>query len=387
MPIFSSRILSLIFPIVSIFGVYIVSNLFLNTGHYQFFQELQNGSEPFIFPDGTTLQTFYTGITPLDQYLTNLQLIFASVIDGSNLELSLLGLHFGGIMFALFAVMLVEALRSGRKRDMAVFALFGLAIQYCGYFVTMPLYCYVRLLATQRDSNQASPAAFAKVPDSAIRIIPFSLIVGYVVPSIIMCWPSLPGQSRQFAVAFWQNFPLWTCLVQASAQKICDNAVSSKSQDSAHRLAATRSAVSQTYTISLIIYTAIHIAASLPIIAASLSPDMLFSASTGAALHWKRFLIPPMWTSTVQISGIADGAGNFLRYDYYIGTLAALIWAAVSFCDIQMTITHEKHSVMKDILKVVMWGVVGGPGAALLIMMSIREDFRFSVIETSKMSH
>lgn len=121
MSIFPNNPISLIFPMISIFGVYIVSNLFLNTGHYQFFQDLQHSNEPFIFPDGeTTLRTFYTGIVALDQYLTNLQLIFASVIDGSHLEHALLGLHFGGIMFAFFAVMLVEALLSGRRRDMAL---------------------------------------------------------------------------------------------------------------------------------------------------------------------------------------------------------------------------------------------------------------------------
>ena len=111
---------SLIFPFISVFGVYIVSNLFLNTGHYALFQRLQHG-EPYIFPDGvTTLQTFYTGISPLDAYLTNLQLIFANVIHGSTLELALLGLLFGGTLFAVFTVMLVEALLSGRKRDIVL---------------------------------------------------------------------------------------------------------------------------------------------------------------------------------------------------------------------------------------------------------------------------
>lgn len=266
------------------------------------------------------------------------------------------------------------------------FALFGLAIQYCGYFVTMPLYCYVRLIATQGDSNQVTPATFATVSDSAIRIIPFSLIVGYVVPSVVMCWPSLSGQSRQIAVAIWQNFPLWVCLVQVAAQNICGNAVSSKIKDAAYRPRVTRSAVSQTYTIALTVCTAIHLAASLPIIAASLFPDMEFSPLTSAALHWKHFLSAPKWTTTIRIDGIADGAGNFLRYDYYIGTLAALIWAAVACWNVQRKVKQKTGAVLKNILKVVMWGVVGGPGAAFLVMMSMREDLRFSGIKASKMS-
>lgn len=199
-----------------------------------------------------------------------------------------------------------------------------------------------------------------------------------------MCWPSLSGQSRQLAVAFWQNFPLWVCLVQVAAQKIQGNAVPSKGQNSAHRPRATRRAVSQTYTIALYVCTLVHLAATLPIIAASLFPDTLFSTSTGAALHWKRFLSAPVWSTSVQINGFVDGARNFLRYDYYIGTLAALIWAAVVCYDVQRKVELEKPAVLRNILMVVMWGLLGGPGAAFLTMMSIREELRFSGIKTSK---
>ena len=118
---FPKRI-SLIFPVISVAAIYLVSNLFLNSGHARLFEGLQHG-RPYMFADGvTTLRTFYTGLSSLDNYLANLQLIFANVIDGSSLHLALLGLQFGSVIFAVFTVMLTEALLAGRRQDLAMWA-------------------------------------------------------------------------------------------------------------------------------------------------------------------------------------------------------------------------------------------------------------------------
>ena len=239
----------------------------------------------------------------------------------------------------------------------------------------MPLYCYTHLTNTKHKTTSAS----VNNSNFAIRIVPFSMTVGFLIPSIVMCWPTLSGQSRQFAVSFWQNFPLWICLVQAAAQMTWERTIflidKSDSSKVGNREGTHSDAVKQTYSIALIVSTIIHLVASVPIFVTSLFPDMM-STQTLLALSWKSFLVPPKWTCTTQINSMGEGAWNFLRYDHYLGTMAALIWAAIAFFDVQRT-KFETQTVVRNILNVVLWGLIGGPGAALLTLMSIR-DFHLS---------
>jgi hypothetical protein len=109
---------SLIFPLISIFGTYAVSNLMIHSGLYDAFNASQV-AKPRMLPDGRTpLQTLYTGLGPLDDYLSNLQYIFTDLITGSSPQLSLFGLHFAGVIFVIITVMLVETLRTRRQRDL-----------------------------------------------------------------------------------------------------------------------------------------------------------------------------------------------------------------------------------------------------------------------------
>lgn len=113
-------------------------------------------------------------------------------------------------------------------------------------------------------------------------------------------------------------------------------------------------AVTQTYTIALVVSTVIHLVVCFPIFATSLFPDMLPTQTV--ALHWRRLLVPPKWTSTDQISSMGEGAWNFLGYDYYLGTMAALIWSAIACYDLQRT-KLEDQAVTRNILRVVVWGI------------------------------
>ena len=235
----------------------------------------------------------------------------------------------------------------------------------------MPLYCYAHLLSIYARTSSAS----AKRSDPAIGVVLVSLVVGFVIPSIVMCWPSLSGQSRQIAVAFWQNFPLWIYVAQLAAQRTLSKASATKRDSNLAQMLPREdisvSSVVRTYRTARLVITVVHLAGFLPVFAASILPHFL-SAHTPSALYWRYFLIPPKWTSTNQIDSMGEGAWNFLRYDYHLGTMAALLWVAIMLYDVYRTVP-EKRPATRDALQVQIWVLAGGPGGALLTMMLARE--------------
>ncbi|KAI1144968.1 hypothetical protein F4825DRAFT_281278 [Nemania diffusa] len=388
-----------VFPLIFLCGLYLVSSLMVNSGHAEAFaQSLDHNPYP-VLPDGKTpLRTVYTGFSALDSYLANLQLIFIPLVDGSCPELSLLGWHWAGLLLALSSVVLIENLRSRKLTGLVTFSLWGLCVQYCGYFTTMPLYCYFYLL---RSSHTASAAVYSEHDILAVRSVPLSVLLGFVVPSVVMCLPQIhSGHSRQLAVAFWQNFPLWIALAQIPAMwrasrhtRQSDVAILAQSKKYS-------STIKQVYKIVGVASLLVHVSGLLPIVLAVVWPEGLVSALSRLGLNERSlqslrphaFFLPARWDSQVQINNMAEGAMNFLRYDYIVGTAAALLWA-VLIQHRQSQKNLRSHRVassknksytgrgVKQAFKICASSVACGPGFTILDLMSQRED---SLLDSSK---
>lgn len=217
--------------------------------------------------------------------------------------------------------------------------MWGLAIQYCGYFVTMPVYCYVHLLSSSTLSLEPTATAtnWRMSSETATRVIPIAVFVGYVLPSVAMSLSLVhSGQSRQAAVAIWQNFPFWIAIVQWALTWPPTEAAAAPSKLISLPVTAFDKSVARINRAVALVSGLMHVSGLMPILLATLYPEQLITLSpvslddaTLRSLQADNFFLPPKWDSSVQISNMAEGAGNFLRYDYYIGTAAALLWAAI----------------------------------------------------------
>ncbi|OHF04212.1 hypothetical protein CORC01_00551 [Colletotrichum orchidophilum] len=308
-----SSLIHIVFPFITLAGLYAVSNLMINSGHAQLFTDSRAPATPLLPDNKTPLLTFYTGVPPLDSYLANLQFSIIPTVDGSSPGLSLLGWHWVGLLLAVFAVMLVESLRTRRTRDLIPFVLWGLAIQYAGYFIVMPLYCYVSLLFR-------APGSQAKIPTmAAIQAVPASLLIGLVIPSAIMCLPGTyhTGQSRQVSVAVWQNFPAWMALVQVIAMTLIDHRWAQRREECKvkdEEPSSHTSALRRLYQATATVSASMHVLGLVPIILAA--SGKLEPTETSPHPQWQPviFFLPQRWDSKMQINGMAEGAFNFLRF-------------------------------------------------------------------------
>ena len=71
---------------------------------------------PHVLPGSDiTLRQHYTGIRPIDYWLTVLQCVFANIFDGSAPELSIYAFHFAGQLVPVVAIMAIESCREGNQ--------------------------------------------------------------------------------------------------------------------------------------------------------------------------------------------------------------------------------------------------------------------------------
>lgn len=88
-------------------------------------------------------------------------------------------------------------------------------MQTLSFGLTMPTYCIISLLTGPRLFNSLSPQSQIKSSSiRALRVLPWSMTLGYIIPTILMSSRSFSSTVHQYLLAFWQPFPLWVALFQ-----------------------------------------------------------------------------------------------------------------------------------------------------------------------------
>ncbi|KAI9743460.1 MAG: hypothetical protein M1818_002772 [Claussenomyces sp. TS43310] len=371
-------------PLLSICAIYSISSIMYHTGYISAFEALGVPGPHFLPGSTNLLERHYTGIRPLDAYLSNLQLVFANVVDGSTPELAVLGFLFAGTFFSIFMLLMIEGAKSGRRELIRV-CLWGLGIQYAGYFLVMPWYCFTKLShLSHRSMTNTSPKIRQEKVSSlitAMKVVPWSMAIGYVIPTILICIPGFSSPTHQHLIAFWQNFPLWVVLLQLSLETLVTSlhtisplrqaqTVYIPSASCAYNLAFAASALTHTLTISIV-----TMACCFP---------HIFAPKTARALQPWNVLIPPRWDRKKQIGSMAEGAQNFLLWDYYVGTGAAMLWAVAVVWDSGKKGRDWRRNLKS---KLVVWLAFGGLGGVIVSLMREREEPVMVVGESKLKEH
>jgi hypothetical protein len=163
-----------------------------------------------------------------------------------------------------------------------------------------------------------------------LAVAPFSIILGYGIPSVMMCLPA-PAKTSFDAKQGWagtqQLWPLWIAITQiilSTLVAVFDPMVNVVTED--ERKAKTLKYLRYAFTFALTSSTAGHLTSwSLCLLAYAF--PVLFSDKY-AAMMQPLLVFWPVWPfGSRQAETLADGALWFLQWDLITSGAAVLLWA------------------------------------------------------------
>ncbi|KAI9785097.1 MAG: hypothetical protein M1816_000508 [Peltula sp. TS41687] len=323
----------------------------------------------------------YTGIPPIDYWLTIMVLFFWEALDGSHPDTSLSGVYFLGQLISIWALLWMEGLRRGNaglivsRTTLWACAMQNLALACFGpVYFTIYLCTSRTVLDQSRHSNseRSSPMSFP----SELRLLPFSLTLGYIIPSIIIALPSPNVVSHDFqqaVIAVWSFFPIGVAVIQALLSRVTSSTspVDRQSPQSPAELAAASLRVMRpVYTLAFAGSAIFHIATATLSLTALLFPT-IYAPGYATALHPSHVSLP---ANTAQVGTIGQGVLRFMQLDQWIGYSAVLLWASTMYRSASVgKVSGWKHS-FNLLMTTLGLAVVAGPGGAAVGLVWARDE-------------
>lgn len=315
------------------------------------------------------LKKYYTGIGPIDQQLVYLQIFFWPITSGSSPRLFLQGIHFVGQAGAYWAVMVLEAMRTGNQGRLITFTtIFGLLYQNISLAVTIPIWGMLYLLTKRQRPTSALPVAVS-LPTPSITALPPAIFLGLIVPLIAMALPAPDVVSHDFhqnAIALWQPFPLWISLAWYALRPLFATRATTE------RLSApgkTYAALTRLHVFALTLAVTSHVSALTLSLGTLLAPSA-FAPHIVDALEPLSVFLPRPTAPGVALP-LNEGILRFLQWDEAVSCAAALVWAGAVY----RGDTREKGSFFAGLLgRSLLWTVVGGPAAAVVALVWARDE-------------
>lgn len=284
----------------------------------------------------------------------------------------------------------------------------GIIFQNLSYAVTVPLYLFIHLLTSPIAKPFLGTYANSVLLISPLdlKILPLSIILAYVVPSILMGLdaPSIvSGPVHQKLIAFWQPFPIWTILIQWTLRSFFQSIGSKLPSNDSKQPPASQgesylSSVKHVYRFCL----ALCVLAHLPILLISLIPasaisDTLPKLAPYASLNFFDIYVPYFpFPLSQRVPDLASGAHTFLQWDLATGSTALLLWAILLYRNataekaigdpdtnlpsyqIREMLAGEVHKAgalrEKLLAKIGMWTLLAGPIGAVTVLLWERDE-------------
>lgn len=274
---------------------------------------------------------------------------------------------------------------------------FGLLLQCTGYAVMNPLFLLWTLLSSRSNiisNSRASDKPFTDREAASLlvtdprylKVLPLSLISGYIVPTVIMCLPYpevLSFDGKVIAVLSWQFFPLltaasvrvWSFFVIASPIQ-SPRTPESTDVTTRNNISSQLPLFRKLYAFALVIATTTHIATLTISIASHITP-MIFAAGTVDQFSLSTVFVPSL--STAKVSSVAVGALNLIKWDYIVGSTAHILWALIATAPVRKRCgkSWSAFSLGSVWVDVVVRSLVFGPLATMLTLIWERDEAVF----------
>jgi hypothetical protein len=229
--------------------------------------------------------------------------------------------------------------------------LWTFAYQTVGGAIVVPAYFLAHTWITS-SPNYLKSAATVPVP-AAKALLP-SLIIGYLLPTIALFFPWTDIKTVQAATALWQIAPLFPIVLLAILPSFFSDARSSQvsASESVRHIKGLMSFVAYVTAI-------VHIGTMIAVLL-STKPDVTF-----INVFLPRF-------SAAKSSPI-QGLHFIFQIDFWIIFAAGLAWMWQQTWDLRL-VGAAQGSLLKSAFKIVVGSVLLGPGYAMCLGWSWREE-------------
>lgn len=256
----------------------------------------------------------------------------------------------------------------------------GLFIQNISFTITVPLYLALHLLTSPVAKPGAQRNGVLYVSAIDLKIIPVSIVLGYIVPTVLMTLPSPSVVSpflHQWFIAIWQPFPVWTVIAQWTIRYLLggtksDSDIINKPSPAAETNYLTLASSVHRFVLLLSMVT------HLPVLALTLlSSDIISKTNPGlASLSQSTFadvFVPRFPSLGNQTPSFAAGVLTFLQWDLYIGSAALLLWAVVLHRSSWGSVRSSASAWVKLASSIIVWTLVSGPAGTVSVLLQERD--------------
>lgn len=211
--------------------------------------------------------------------------------------------------------------------------IWGLAMQNFAGAVIAPFYLFIHF-STSPIITSTDPMLFS-VKTMDIASIVISLILGYIVPSILAALPTpslLSFNQKQIVLTIWQLFPVWVELLYQGASFLLrkfsphDKAITIINRRNTPCIGHLR----PLYILLVSIAGLTHIA-TMTLLATSKWFPHLFAIGYKGVFNPSKVFWPAAASTSIKMPSKVSGTLLLIQYDEFISSLAIVVWAVFLF--------------------------------------------------------
>lgn len=251
-----------------------------------------------------------------------------------------------------------------------------------GLFTPLYIALAILFLPSCKLQNQTPEALY--IPHQHLTAIPISFMLGFVIPVFFICLPAprfLSHRVKDTITGWYQQWHLIISAIHYSTVRLMGTFHDYEVNES-HYLPMSESKV---YVLRANFVFAMALAA-IPYFVVSttsttswLAPT-LFNPKTVKSLHPKWILLPTWPRSGVRARNIDEGVQWLIQWDYLLGTIAMLIWAALLVTSATNKQGHQVYSLGAELLNCILYFLIGGPNGVVVGLIWEREEVVFRYV-------
>ena len=187
------------------------------------------------------------------------------------------------------------------------------------------------------------------VPD--LMGIPVSMVIGYVLPTILMSLPApsiLDHDLKQKLMTFWQFFPIWVSVVQAVVPYLLPSFEKANGASSIHLPRSMRVLYA-----GLLTTAGFGQASTMAAMAMSKLFPGLFAPEFVGVFDPFRVFVPSAISPSTKMASIGAGTHLLLQYDQLIGSMSMALWSTVLFIN-----TFRSGTTKQSVALIIVGGII-----------------------------